>query len=343
MKVSSLVAACGLCVCLAGPLVAQTEKPSPSRVYAPSTPASASSSDHLSLLKQMEGQWKVDVSVNTSLWNPHLFTNDKKGTNPSEANPTNPANPTTPTNPSNPTDPARNPDSTQNGAETMQSFTAYSTSKLILGENVLQQSTVMPDLKSRMSAEDKRNDRSENRSETKSVSQEMFKGLSLLSFDENAKTYSMAFLSNCESQIQLKSGTYQATSTQLVFQGSHGHQNESYGQPNTTAQPGHSPNSVPNSAPNSNPVDSAKSPTWRPSDNAAHANAMMGCQVVVDIISPDEHHVTMYASEVSATAPTSNVKPRKLDSNPPDNASPGTTKRTESKGTLPAPPRRPGN
>lgn len=379
MKITSLIAACGLCVAF-GTASAQTEQ---SNRQPPSRPANASetaSTGNVSgvgaILKQLEGSWKVDITVNTELWNPHLFK-DVQSDRPSERNDDSPD--ASDKKDRRATDRASG-DKPASG-DGMKTFTGYTRTELILGD-VLQQTTSMPDLESTIgmgvnemphnkNGDHEKKDRirdgdrepSKAHSDRNSKHASGFKGVSLLSFDEGSKTYSMVFVSNCESQMHLKNGTYTTNGNQIVFHESHDHTFAASSP--STSQPNERPDTNSEAKP-ATPTDDASAPagrgnesvnpgnpnnpsmnpdqrTTQPSIDTARSNhatawksTMSGCQVVIDIISPDEHRVTMYATEGPLVPSPSNPgTPARLDSTPPDNAS-GINRNVQPNGNEPA-------
>ncbi|XVJ60452.1 MAG: hypothetical protein HEQ23_14070 [Tepidisphaera sp.] len=381
MKVTKLIAACGLCVAF-GTASAQTEESTSQPSSRPANTSNGASTGNATgvgaILKQLEGSWKVDITVNTELWNPHLFK-DVRSDRPSDRNDASPDQ--SDKKDSRTTDRASG-DRLASG-DGMKTFTGYTRTELILGE-VLQQTTSMPDLDSTMGMgvdemphskngdHDKKDrirdgdgdrDPSKGHSDRNSKHASGFKGVSLLSFDEGSKTYSMVFVSNCEDQMHLKNGTYTTNGNQIVFHGSHDH-TFAAGAP-STSQPNERPNTNSEAKP-ATPTDNASAnpgrgnevvnpgnpnnPSMNPDDRTTqpsidtarsnHATAwkstMSGCQVVIDIISPDEHRVTMYATEGPLVPSPSNPgTPARLDSTPPDNAS-GINRNIQPSGNEPA-------
>lgn len=268
MTVSRVLAFCGLSVGLTGALAAQPQtppKPDPAKPTQPdrpetgkpdpARPAAVARGDETSMLKQLEGRWKVEVSVNPAMWNPHLFKD--------EARPADGAKP-----------------AAHDQADLSKTVTGYSNVKLILGERVVQETTVLLDMKAKMD----RGDKPDDKPRTKTPGDDKFRGVSLLSFDEKDRTYSMVFVDNCQGDMHYCTGSYDAGANRIVFNSvDHGPAVTDRRTSGAPSNPNSSPTSSPNSTPNSSP-DHGK---WQ---------GLAGMQVVLELVGPDEHRVTMYAT-----------------------------------------------
>lgn len=322
MTVSRVLAVCGLTAAVSCALAVQPQtppkpdttrpdntrpdnaRPDPSR-NDPNNPSRSdrSVSDEAGRLKQLEGRWKVEVSIDPAMWNPHLFKDDarpgsdenKPGKSPSGKSPSD--------KPASDAPSARTPDGAPAGSKVV---TGYSNVKLILGDRVLQETTVLPDMKAKMDRgmdRDSSTDDKPARQSGKAAGDEKFKGVSLLSFNENDRTYSMVFVDNCQGEMRHCTGTYEAGANRIVF----------------------------NAAPHGHDKDAQHKPDSSTSDHSKW-QAASGMQVVLEFVSPDEHRVTMYASGM--TAEPNRVKP--TTGAPGDGNNPGASPGVSPKSGVPA-------
>jgi len=381
MRSSSILAVCGTCLAVCGAAFAQnsTTRPDsnnnkdntintrpatqPERTARGNQQANAGEQQ---ILRQLEGTWKVEVSVNTSMWNPHLFKDGagKDGMGKDRMNKTPGTDGTRQTNPGATTPGTANPGTTNPGATNpgttnpgttpgagsppgagtystagFQTFTAYSGARLVLGDNVLQQTTIIPDMpmmKKGMDATMGRTPES-GKLNNKSGADDEYKGMFFLSFDEPSNTYNMVFMDNCHGQMHFASGNYDSSTNRIVFNSSeegygrngdayrsdrpaHGYTPGAAGDGRNDADRANDPNRTKNPGgvnandPRNNDVKrdadgkdgvveenrEAIRDALQNSNRGGASDGMMkqhgDVQVVLEIISPDEHRVTMYTS-----------------------------------------------
>lgn len=329
MTARRLICACGAAAALLStPLFAQsgTNPANPSR---PSTdrqptetrptvrptdarPASGQTSDS-ALLSRLEGVWKVEVSLHDAWSELKHMRQDKP------AEPMTRPDPNTP-RPAQPED--RNRDTTAAG--TAKTFTGYSERKLVLGDNILQESIVVPDMPSGTMKTDGMRDAGPD-SATQNREDE-FRGMSFIAFNEPAQTYQIVFLDSMHNDIHVDSGRYDAQSRALVFHGkSDGHKSDGYksdGQKSINpggsgTQPGHE----------SDPADFSRKPAGEDvsKGDSKHRAGYGDVRVVVEVMSDDQHRVTMYRQNAMATT----TRPTDAQNNRPGTGQPGDAARPD--------------
>lgn len=205
-----------------------------------------------SVLRDMEGVWKVDVRINPAAWS-HMGgdkSNKMKQDRPSGSDarrttttdkdrPSSERDSGSTSDPDAPHDLEKETDDhgrTDQGRKKIQtnttmrevqpgesqfsktSFSGYAQTKRVLGENVLQETIVLPDMKQKMPGGSKTDDRRTASDDSLSEDND-FRGITMLTFDEHSNTYSIAFVDNCSGRIFHDTGTYDASSRRIVFNG----------------------------------------------------------------------------------------------------------------------------
>lgn len=359
--------------------------PTPAQPGTPRAQSSGSYGDPTSILKGLEGMWRVDMRINPAQWDLSQARAGQNGTGqtPGVDRSSNDGRPGTPpstdqprtTTPSNPSDPNRpgssgntsgnntgnntGNNSGNNAATDAMAYSdgvasqGYCEKRWVLGGEILQESSVIPDLGAVMTPGMDTNGTSpatgttpaSTPSQTGRPSIEaleagrMFQGLSFLSFDEATQRFDFVCMDTRQSGIHHATGTFDASTNRIEFDiqdvmggsesgmgermdGSMRRGNDGYSTPAT--QPGaHDPNDPnrPQATPGANPTNAANPSTQNPArttpgqptrpaqpeqanpaqqqmyeiraNNAGHG---MGgtMHVVVEILSPDQHRVTMY-------------------------------------------------
>jgi hypothetical protein len=315
---------------MAGQALAQNEKPRPSDRPAiqpqptPSTPEKIAPSpfekdrnlatNAPSVLRDLEGVWRVEVRCSGEHWkmdkdrmsqpnpapvnpsrpnepNPTKVNNP----NPSKPAPDNPAdnnpNPSKatpdnsqPNNPNRVQDPFKRDTQPGTGTGEMKEYVGYAESRLILGGNVLEEKIIIPDMMTTGTGRTPGRIEGAPTTVPTSVNDEMFRGLKFLSFDPSTQRYTCVFMDSRSGQIHQHSGTYNESEKRLVF-------------------------------------DNASFDNMRnPNDKSMTMHGDM--RVVVDIISPTQHRVTMYGKDVTGTRsptipPTPNTPAPGVDKSTP--------------------------
>jgi hypothetical protein len=197
------------------------------------------------LLRDLEGVWRVEVKVNPEFWElkhsgpPGLKRDgemdrdrDDKTTpgadRPGDTNklnqpgqPDRPGQPTDPDNPDRVKDPFKrdtSPTGTQPGLTDAKTFIGYAETRLVLGNHILQQSIVVPDMQHSGAGRTAPNLNAPNEIPTTTTG-DMFRGMSFLAFDEGSKEYTAVFMDSRRGQIHCDRGNYDESNRKLVFEG----------------------------------------------------------------------------------------------------------------------------
>lgn len=250
------------------------------------------------------GVWRVDVTVNPELWmhsgagkvdrtkspsgvnqpNQALRDPTRPTTDPERTTKTPPVdpkrdatvNPNDPDNPNRIKDPfkrdtdssrAGQPGSTQPGSvEKMiggKSFVGYAETRLIMGDHILQQQIVVPDMMNDgLGREPGRVDGAPGAGNDMVTNNGMYRGMSFLAFDDAANEYTIVFLDSRRGEIHCDKGTYDESSRRIVFYGKGDH-------------------------------------AARGADGDRHVKDHGDVRVVLEVLSPTQHRVTMYASDMT--------------------------------------------
>jgi hypothetical protein len=316
MRTHSLAVACGtiMSVMVAGQLVAQQEQPTktpgqPDRTPAttPATPTYGSNTNLKapSILRDMEGVWRVEVQCGSEF---SRMEHGKEGVDtrmkPAEPNrindpnqpdankrendyktPGQPANENDRDNPNRIKDPLQRSQPGENNASLMGSktYVGYAETQLVLGDNILQQRIVIPEMMrtgsgrtgaaiapDNTNTNNVGNGNNTTRTTTSPAlganSDEMFRGLSFISFDEGTQQYHCVFMDSRSGSMHCDSGTYNDSEKRLVFNGK---------EVNRTG------------------IDMA--------DRGMHHDDNV--KVVVEVLSPSQYRVTMYNANATGVAP----------------------------------------
>jgi hypothetical protein len=314
-----------------------------------------------SILNDLEGVWRVEVMVNADHWKamegdrsteglrpvrPIDFPNDnERDTDRDRTNPTDPTNdPNRPRDPNNQDDPGRptqpptpaadptpsNPDpdnpnrikdpfkqtdpnqpsnqpgtrpstqpgqpgnqlSNQPGMTGSKTFVGYAEYQRVLNNNILQQKIVIPDMMGTgLGRTPQRIDGSPTAPSTNpnlANNNEMFRGMSFLGFDAGSQQYHCVFMDSRSGGFHCDHGTYNESQKRLVFEGKGG--------------------------------DHADKPGM---DKGMHKTGNV--RVVLEVLSPSQHRVTMYSADRSTTTtptrttPSSPATPSTTPGQPRDN------------------------
>lgn len=277
------------------------------------------------LLREMEGVWRVEVMCSADHWKsgnkhtgmdskdplnrqPSSTNNDRttdhqntdrdRATNDGSAPRSNADDPSIkdpfqrseqPGNTNQPatrtdaprTNPNRTPDANQpGGLAGAKTYVGYAETKLVMGDNILQQNVIIPDMQLDGTARDAQ--RIDGAGvENRPGDNQMFRGMSFLAFDAENQQYSCVFMDSRNGQIHCDHGTYDESARRLVFNGREG--NSHTGQGNNA-------------------------------DNRAGMHDK-NVRVVVELLSPTQHRVTMYKGGDAAnttrttTTPSSPAQP----------------------------------
>lgn len=284
MSTRHLVSVCGTAIALAvAPAFAQQSQTG-DRTNTTSTTRSTTTmrmsgvaQDTESLLRDMEGLWRVEVAINQDLWSgkhgmssdrlndPGMRTTTGTGTTGSDTGRTRTGDDNlTNTGTNTGSDSARTgrtddkaglsgTDSSQTGRDQdrgqsglnqdrtgatgldstrtglsgqdsttgmtgslagSKTFTGYAERKLVLGDNVLHETIVIPDMDmSAMKGHDM------GAAAMGSGSEKGFKGMSMISFDKDSDTYSIVFCDNRTGKMHYDTGSFDASGGRLVFHG----------------------------------------------------------------------------------------------------------------------------
>jgi hypothetical protein len=211
-------------------------------------------------------------------------------TKPTDPNRTNPGQPNDPSKPADPNNPDRIQDPfkrTEPGAGSgeMKQYVGYAETRLILGDNVLQEKIIIPDML--LSGAGKTPGRVDGAPTTvpTSADDNMFRGLGLISFDPSSQEYHCVFVDSRSGTMHHDTGTYNESEKRLVFDG---------GKRSEPGKPG------------------------------MHENV----RVVVDMISPTQHRVTMYGSDAASRGRSPTIPPT------PNTPLPENTKATDREGSI---------
>jgi hypothetical protein len=252
-----------------------------------------------------------------------------KPTPPSDPNRDSTVNPTDPNNPNRVQDPFKRdtdaarpgqpgttqPGTTQPGMTDKmvggKTFVGYAETKLIMGDHILQQQMVVPDmLNDGLGREPGRVDGAPAAGNEIAINNEMYRGMSFLAFDDASNEYTIVFLDSRRGEIHCDKGTYDESSRRIVFHGKDDH------------------------------AVKGGAGDRRMSDHG-------DVRVVLEVLSPTQHRVTMYASDVSGagtrtgTGDTTWKNPNDIQNRNPADA-PATTDGTR-RDTTPARPTDPTN
>jgi hypothetical protein len=234
-----------------------------------------------SVLERLEGVWKVEVSMNDSM---SKKPDDMKNKQPNEQ------------------DPARRDattsrdDKTPAGLQTTTSktFSGYAERKLVLGENILQETIVVPDMD--MGMKDRQPTQTPSPDGNR-ADHDGFRGMSFISFDEGDQSYRIVFMDSKHNDMHVDAGTYDASRSRIVFHGKEGKHMDGSAKHNGTK-----------SGTQSDPADFARQPA-RDKDMMPNGGKRFSdhgdVRVVVEIIGDDQHRVTMYkvSSDMDVTRP----------------------------------------
>jgi hypothetical protein len=311
MNTRILAIACGTTLSIVGATLAQQEQPKSGQPVQerPKTPsgeikttqarvssASTPSTTEPALLRDLVGVWRVDVLINADQWmhkgaggGAHRDSNNTPATDPSvkpsNGTPSN-VNPNDPSNPNRVKDPFKRTDETntpstqppatdhdrdiknRGGAISNdeqpaariaaggKTFTGYAENKMVLGNNILQQTIVVPEML--MSRDSARRDNVQGA--PVGASDQMYRGMSFIAFDDSSNQYGIVFLDSRQGTIHCDKGTYDESARRLVFNGKEG------------------------------------SEMSAPKDEQ-HMGRHGNVRVVLEVLSPTQHRVTMYAAD----------------------------------------------
>lgn len=285
--------------------------------------------DEPALLRDLVGVWRVDVVCNTDKFMEHGRNRDRDMNNPANRTPatttpstTNPSgtrndtsttdNPNDPNNPNRVKDPFKRTDepntpgtaqpnqpsgnqpaNNQPGADRERNrdlnsnntpntnrdtqnqpgvpgqasipggktFSGYAETKLVLGGNILQQTIVVPDMM-QQGLDGPRRDNVPGAGIA--ANDQMYRGMSFIAFDNTSNEYGIVFLDSRQGTIHCDRGTYDESARRLVFNGKEG------------------------------------SEMSAPKDDM-HKMGHGNVRVVLEVLSPTQHRVTMYASDRSTS------------------------------------------
>lgn len=273
-----------------------------------------------SILSELEGVWRVEVSMHPTHWKSHkgggdsriLGTpeprtrdsldrnneesgrdpnrNDPNNTNPDRNDPNNPNR----NDPNRPTTDRLTPGTVDRGtpgdlgADAVR-LVGFAETRLVLGENFLQETIVLPNVSSATPGSTSPTDsttepgtpsRTTDRpNTTPSVGDDTFRSMSFLTFDEASQRYSMVCMDSRKGEMHYDTGTFDASSRKIEFTG---------GKEKNTSSTIGTPE--------------------RDSMTGYNAEKHGKVRVVLEILGPDEHRVTMYKtkSTTSTTTPGTN-------------------------------------
>jgi len=294
--------------------------PTPQQRDAMGQPGATNTAD---VLSRLEGVWKVEVSMNESWSKASGMKGDKSkdGMSRPDANrpdanrpdanrdpANNDANRPAGTQPGdkdrdgmNPSDAQRTDRDSQTGrpagmtSTDSKSFTGYAERRLVLGENILQESIVIPAMGHDGMKQDNPANRPQDTMRT-SDDQNAFRGMSFLSFNEENDTYRIIFMDSKHNDIHVDSGEFDASRSRIVFHGESDKSWKSDSSHKTTGTPGTK----------SDPADFARQP-GRDKDMKITGKSGFSqhgdVRVVLEIIGADQHQVTMYKVGTDANRP----------------------------------------
>lgn len=331
MRTRVLALTCGTTMSLlAGSLIAQQEQPRSSQPVQerPTTPGGDIKStgrplntttgmrgDEPAVLRDLVGVWRVDVVCNADKFMERGMRRDMKNpgdrtpsTTPSTPSTTKPSgtgndtpntnNPNDPNNPNRVKDPFKRTDETNTPGSTQpnqpsnnqpgadrernrdlnnntpatnrdvqpggggqasipggKTFSGYAETKLVLGGNILQQTIVVPDMMQGNDAGRRDNVPGAGIA----ANDQMYRGMSFIAFDNNSNEYGIVFLDSRQGTIHCDRGTYDESGRRLVFNGHEG------------------------------------SEMSAPKDDMHKMDHGGNVRVVLEVLSPTQHRVTMYA------------------------------------------------
>jgi len=334
MNARTLICVCGAAAAIisAPALAQQGTTPSTPRPDSTRQPASTTRSDQTQqqrdamgkpgaqdtarVLSRLEGVWKVEVSMNESWTKAAGMHGDKskdamsrtdanRDANRDASNPD--ANRPAGTQPGdrdrdgmNPTNPQRTDRDLESGrpaglrSTDSKSFTGYAERRLVLGENILQESIVIPAMGFDGMKQENPASRPHDTMHTGDDAN-AFRGMSFLSFNEETDNYRIIFMDSQHNDIHVDSGEFDASRNCIVFNGESDKSWKSDSS-KTTGTPGTK----------SDPADFGRQP-GRDKDmklTGKSGHSQRGdVRVVLEILGNDQHQVTMYKVGADANRP----------------------------------------
>ncbi len=238
-------------------------------------------------LRDLEGVWRVDVNVN-----PQIFKAQKSTTSTST-----PGIDTGKDKDLDRDQPGqdRTPPGQSGGlsSSSTSSFSGFAESDLIFNDRVVRQEIVIPDMKvqgaSSSGVSGGAIGQPPSTTTTGRSGSDIFRGMTLISFDEQNRKYHIAFLDNQHGEIKHCTGTYDPSQNRIVF------------------------NSM---------ASTSGTSTLRTSSGSGLPENV---KVVLEVLSPDSHRVTMYQPSSSSTTSTPTTPSTRTDPTRPPTTPPGQT------------------
>jgi hypothetical protein len=201
------------------------------------------------------------------------------GTNPKG----NPANPTTPGTPNTgtpkPGTPA-NPPTTTMSTEGMRSYVGYAEAHLVLGDSILQESIMIPDLDAKTAPGDSM--------AVREPGKHSFRGVSYLGFDAPSRTFTMTFMDSRSGRICYDTGSFEASENEITFQGHGMHKGKAEKMEHADHE------KADHDKANREDHDKARAEKHEMGEGMAMEHRLGDVRVVLEILGPDQHRVTMY-------------------------------------------------
>lgn len=259
-----------------------------------------------SILNDMEGLWNVRITVNKDHWKMHKTSDrvPRQTTQPGGIEPGRNDG----MQPGQGGDQGNQPGMSEPGLAQGLQMEGFSERKLILGDNVLEEHCYIPDMAKIIDGE-----RQPGENPTMRIDNDTFEGLSLLSFSPEDGTYEIVFVDGKSGKMHYDTGSFDATMNRIVFEG------KAHGADTTTTTP---PARRDGTSPTP-PAERRDGVGQQPGQDGMKHGMYGNVRVVLEVLGPNQHQVTMY--KVDSSSPISTVPGEPPSREPADRNQPNNT------------------